>query len=145
MAKIINIIFLIVLIFCKCNELKKEIDCLDNEILNKRKIYFDMDGNIDDIVCLLLLLFFQNIELVGVAITPGDCDIPPAMETVSKIIYKKGAKIPIVASNIKGINPFPQSFKDLTNKALVLPTFLNIEYRKDNEIDMIWKLLSICI
>ena len=136
MAKIININFLIVLIFCKCNELKKEIDCLDNEILNKRKIYFDMDGNIDDIVCLLLLLFFQNIELVGVAITPGDCDIPPAMETVSKIIYKKGAKIPIVASNIKGINPFPQSFKDLTIKALVLPTFLNIEYRKDNEINM---------
>ena len=136
MAKIIIIIFLIVLTIFKCNELKKETDCSDKTILNKRKIYFDMDGNIDDIVCLLLLLFFQNIELVGVAITPGDCDIPPAMETVSKIIYKKGAKIPIVASNIKGINPFPQSFKDLTIKALVLPTFLNIEYRKDNEIDM---------
>ena len=47
------------------------------------------------------------------------------METVSKIIYKKGEKISIVASNIKGINPFPQSFKDLTNKALVLPTIIN--------------------
>ena len=130
------IFFVITLIFLKCDEIKKEIDCSDNKIINKRKIYFDMDGNIDDIVCLLLLLFFPNIELVGVAITPGDCDIPPAMEAVSKIIYKKGVKIPIVASNIEGINPFPQSFKDLTVKALVLPTFLKIEYIKENEIKM---------
>ena len=134
MSKII--FFYILLIFFKCEEIKKETDCSNNKIIDKRKIYFDMDGNIDDIVCLLLLLFFPNIELVGVAITPGDCDIPPAMEAVSKIIYKKGAKIPIVASNIEGINPFPQSFKDLTVKALVLPTFLNTEYIKDNEINM---------
>ena len=58
MAKIIIIIFLIVLTIFKCNELKKETDCSDKTILNKRKIYFDMDGNIDDIVCLILLLFF---------------------------------------------------------------------------------------
>ena len=93
-----------------------------------------MDGNIDDIVCLLLLLFFPNIELVGVTITPGDCDIPPALEVVSKILHKKGIQIPIAASNIKGINPFPQSFRDLTIKALVLPTFLNIEYTHENEV-----------
>ena len=132
MSKII--ILLLLLIFINCEEIKEETDCSDNKVPNKRKIYFDMDGNIDDIVCLLLLLHFPNIELVGVAITPGDCDIPPAMEVVSKILHKRGVKIPIVASNIEGINPFPQSFIDLTVKALVLPTFLNIEYTKENEI-----------
>ena len=131
-----KIIFFIIIVSLKCEQTSKEFDCSDNKIINKRKIYFDMDGNIDDIVCLLLLLNFPNIDLVGVAITPGDCDIPPAKEVVSKILYKKGLKIPIVASNIEGIHPFPQEFKDLTIKALVLPTFLNIEYNKENEINI---------
>ena len=75
MSKII--FFIIILVFLKCEQISKEFDCSDNKIINKRKIYFDMDGNIDDIVCLLLLLNFPNIDLVGGAITPGDCDIPP--------------------------------------------------------------------
>ena len=129
-----KIIFFIIIVSLKCEQTSKEFDCSDNKIINKRKIYFDMDGNIDDIVCLLLLLFFPSIELVGVAITPGDCDIPPALEVVSKILHKKGIQIPIAASNIKGINPFPQSFRDLTIKALVLPTFLNMEYTHENEV-----------
>ena len=130
-----NLIF-IFLIILNSYVFKAETDCTENKKINKRKIYFDMDGNIDDIVCLLLLLFFPNIELVGVTITPGDCDIPPALEVVSKILHKKGIRIPIASSNIKGINPFPQSFRDLTIKALVLPTFLNIEYTHENEVKM---------
>ena len=128
--------FFIIFSFFKCQQSLEDLDCLNKEKLNKRKIYFDMDGNIDDIVCLLLLLNFSNIELVGITITAGDCDIPPAMEAVSKILYKKGLKIPIAASNIEGIHPFPQEFKDLTKKALVLPTFLNIEYNKENELNI---------
>ena len=130
------IFFLIIFFIFKCEQASEELDCSNNKIINKRKIYFDMDGNIDDIVCLLLLMHFPNIELVGITITPGDCDIPPAMEVVSKILYKKGLKIPIAASNIEGINSFPQEFKDLTKKALVLPTFLNIENNKENEINI---------
>ena len=114
----------------------EEVDCTENNNINKKKLYFDMDGNIDDIVCLLLLLYFPNIDLVGVAITPGDCDIPPAKEAVSKILHRKRMKIPITASTIEGINPFPQEFKDLTVKALVLPTFLNTEYSHENELTM---------
>ena len=74
----------------------EEVDCTENNNINKKKLYFDMDGNIDDIVCLLLLLYFPNIDLVGVAITPGDCDIPPAKEAVSKILHRKEMKIPII-------------------------------------------------
>ena len=133
--KILFIFFAIVCSF-KCEKIDGEIDCKENKGIYKRKIYFDMDGNIDDIVCLLLLLSFQNIEVVGITITPGDCDIPPAMEAVSKILHKKNVSIPIVASNIEGINPFPQSFKDLTVKALVLPTFLNFEYTHKNELQI---------
>ena len=136
MTNKIILIFLIFICCFNCEKIEGEVDCKENKNTYKRKIYFDMDGNIDDIVCLLLLLSFQNIEVVGIAITPGDCDIPPAMEAVSKILNKKHVSIPITASNIKGINPFPQSFKDLTVKALVLPTFLNIEYTHENEVQM---------
>ena len=136
MTKKILLIFLVIAYCFRCEIIDGEIDCKENKGIYKRKIYFDMDGNIDDIVCLLLLLSFQNIEVVGIAITPGDCDIPPAMEAVSKILQKKNVNIPIVASNIEGINPFPQSFKDLTVKALALPTFLNIEYTHKNELQI---------
>ena len=136
MTKKILLIFFVTICCFKCEKIDEKFDCKENKEIYKRKIYFDMDGNIDDIVCLLLLLSFKNIEIVGIAITPGDCDIPPAMEVVSKILSKKQVSIPIVASNIEGINPFPQSFKDLTLKALVLPTFLNIEYTHENEIQM---------
>ena len=49
-----------------------------NENIKKKKVYMDMDGNIDDFVAFLLLLNFRNIELVGITITPADCVVPAA-------------------------------------------------------------------
>ena len=49
-----------------------------NESIKKKKVYMDMDGNIDDFVAFLLLLNFRNIELVGITITPADCVVPAA-------------------------------------------------------------------
>ena len=114
------------------SKLNKNID----ENIKKKKVYMDMDGNIDDFVALLLLLNFNSVELVGLTITPADCIVPPAIEFVSKIIYKRGLKIPIVVSDVEPINDFPESFKQTSSKAIYLPTLLNIEYSKENELDV---------
>lgn len=102
----------------------------------KKKVYFDMDGNMDDAVAFLLLINFDNIDLVGVTITPADCYLEPAKELVSKILHKKGLKVPIASSNIEGIHPFPDSFKDLTVKSLVLPSLITTEYSHENEVNI---------
>ena len=89
--------------------------------IKKRKVYYDMDGNCDDFVAFLLLLNLKNVDLVGVAITPADCEVKPAKEFVSKLIYKKGLKAPIVASDAKPVNDFPQEWKSYTLKTTLLP------------------------
>ena len=94
----------------------------------------DMDGNNDDYVAFLLLLNFPNIDLVGVTITPADCFPDVAKEFVSKILHKRGLKIPIVVSDIDPVNDFPDSFKQLPLKSNFLPTLLNIEYSEENEL-----------
>ena len=100
--------------------------------IQKKKVYMDMDGNNDDFVAFLLLLGFPNVELVGLTITPADCFPDPAKEFVSKILYKRGLKVPIVVSDVKPINDFPEEFKQNAVKSNYLPTLLNIEYSKDN-------------
>ena len=104
--------------------------------IGKKKVYMDMDGNCDDMVAFALLLNFKNVDLVGVSITPADCEIPPAKEFVSKLLYKKGINASVVASNVEPINDFPQEWKSLTIKTTYLPTLLNIEYNKENELDI---------
>lgn len=101
----------------------------------KKKVYFNMDGNNDDMVALLLLLNFKNIDLVGMAITPADCEVTTAREFASKLIYKKGLKVPIVVSDVEPVNDFPQEWKDQTLKNTYLPTLLKIDYSKKNELD----------
>ena len=93
-----------------------------------------MDGNNDDFVAFLLLLGFQNVELIGLAITPADCFPDPAKEFVSKILYKRGLKVPVVVSDVEPINDFPKEFKQIAIKSNYLPALLNIEYLKDNEL-----------
>jgi purine nucleosidase len=105
------------------------------KVAKKKKVYFDMDGNCDDFVAFLLLLNLPNVELVGVSIVPADCEVAPAKEFVSKLIYKRGLKVPITDSNVKPVNDFPQEWKSLTLKATYLPTLLKIDYSKKNELN----------
>ena len=107
-----------------------------DKVVKKKKVYFDLDGNCDDFVAFLLTLNLPNVELVGISITPSDCEIPPAKEFLSKLIYKKGLKVPIVVSNVSPVNDFPQEWKSLTLKTNYLPTLLKIEYSKENELEI---------
>lgn len=102
----------------------------------KQKVYFDMDGNCDDMVAFLILLNLKNIDIVGVSIVPADCEIEPAKEFVTKLLTKKGINTPVLESNVKAVNDFPKEFKTLTLKTTYLPTLLNIEYDQKNELDI---------
>ena len=92
---------------------------LKKDNIPKKKVYMDMDGNNDDFVAFLLLLGFPNVELVGLTITPADCFPDTSKEFVSKILYKRGLKIPIVVSDVKPINDFPEAFKQTAVKSII--------------------------
>lgn len=102
----------------------------------KQKVYFDMDGNCDDMVAFLILLSLKNIDIVGVSIVPADCEVKPAKEFVTKILTKKGIDAPVLESNVTPVNDFPREWKSLTLKTTYLPTLLNIEYDQKNELDI---------
>ncbi|WP_391208545.1 nucleoside hydrolase [Psychrobacillus sp. L4] len=78
----------------------------------KKKIYFNHDGGVDDLVSLFLLLQMDTIELTGVSVIPADCYLEPAMFASRKIIdrFGKGC-LDVAESNSRGKNPFPKDWR----------------------------------
>lgn len=77
-----------------------------------KKVYFNHDGGVDDLISLFLLLQMDNVELTGVSIIPADCYLEPAMSASRKIIdrFSKG-NIEVAASNSRAKNPFPKDWR----------------------------------
>ncbi|MED1090801.1 nucleoside hydrolase [Bacillus paramycoides] len=77
-----------------------------------KKVYFNHDGGVDDLVSLFLLLQMDNVELTGVSVIPADCYLEPAMSASRKIIDRFGkSSIEVAASNSRGENPFPKDWR----------------------------------
>lgn len=55
-----------------------------------KKVYFNHDGGVDDLISLFLLLQMENVELTGVSVIPADCYLEPAMSASRKIIDRFG-------------------------------------------------------
>jgi purine nucleosidase len=78
----------------------------------KKKVYFNHDGDVDDLVSLFLLLKMDNVELTGVSVIPADCYLEPAVSASRKIIDRFGdGKLQVAASNSRGKNPFPKEWR----------------------------------
>jgi len=78
----------------------------------KKKIYFNHDGGVDDLISLFLLLQMDNVELTGVSVIPADCYLEPAMFASRKIIDRFGnGGLDVAESNSRGKNPFPQDWR----------------------------------
>ena len=92
------------------------------------------DSNIDDMISLLMLLNNDSIKLIGISITPSDCEEEIGIEATSKILYLTGKKIPFCMGKEKGIHNFSQSQKDDARNGIFLPDFLSIEEEKIKEI-----------
>ncbi|WP_297817336.1 nucleoside hydrolase [uncultured Lactobacillus sp.] len=79
-----------------------------------KNIYFDHDGNIDDLVSLLLLLQAPDIKLIGVAAVDGDGYIDPSMESCRKMIDRfnlRNDNLEVARSDARAIHQFPEKWR----------------------------------
>lgn len=79
--------------------------------MSKKLILLDHDGGVDDYLATMLLLTMDNIELLGVVITPADCYAQPALSATRKILDLMRADIPVAESTVRGVNPFPRLYR----------------------------------
>ncbi|HWO78729.1 MAG TPA: nucleoside hydrolase [Bacillus sp. (in: firmicutes)] len=78
-----------------------------------KKVYFNHDGGVDDLVSLFLLLKMDSVELTGVSVIPADCYLEPAVYASRKIIdrFGNGIGLDVAESNSRGKNPFPKDWR----------------------------------
>ncbi len=78
--------------------------------MSKKFVLMDHDGAVDDYLSVVLLMSMQEVETLGVIVTPADCYIQPAVSATRKILDLMGCSdVPVAASTVCGLNPFPVS------------------------------------
>lgn len=79
-----------------------------------KNVYFNNDGNVDDLVSLFLLLQIPNINLIGVGVIDADCYVDPAVEAARKIIdrfNKRGDALTVAKSDSRAHHQFPSNWR----------------------------------
>ncbi|RIY38746.1 nucleoside hydrolase [Psittacicella gerlachiana] len=81
-----------------------------------RKVYFNHDGGVDDLISLFLLLKMEDVEVVGVGVVDADCYIEPAVSASRKIIQRWGsekdkANLAVAWSDSRPVHPFPKDWR----------------------------------
>lgn len=79
-----------------------------------KNVYFNHDGNVDDLVSLLLLLQIPDIKLIGVGVVDGDCYVDPAVTASRKIIdrfNKRKDQLAVAKSNSRAHHQFPSNWR----------------------------------
>jgi len=75
-------------------------------------VFFDHDGGIDDYLSLLLLLTYDDVDLLGISITPADTLLEGALPATRKILDLGGrSDVAVSAGSLEGPNPFPFSWR----------------------------------
>lgn len=99
--------------------------------MNKKKVIFDHDGGVDDLLSLMLLLTMENIELQGVTITPADCFLEDATEATLKILTLFNRQdVDVAKGQLFGVNPFPSDWRAQPKIINALPVMLVTELDK---------------
>lgn len=92
-----------------------------------KKVIFDHDGGVDDLLSLLLLTQMDNVDLEGVVITPADCFLEDATISTLKILAMTGQKeIEVSGSRIRGVNPFPTEWRSQPMVINAFPDMLTV-------------------
>src|SRR5699024_439976 len=80
-----------------------------------RNVYFNHDGNVDDLVSLLLLLQMPDVNLLGVGVTDADGYVEPSVSASRKIVDLFGheGRQPrdIAKSNSRAAHQFPKEWR----------------------------------
>ncbi|MER5647520.1 nucleoside hydrolase [Streptosporangium sp. NPDC002524] len=87
----------------------------------RRHVLFDHDGAPDDLLALLLLTRYENVDLRGVAVTPADCLPAPGLSATRKILALMGRDVPTALGVLPGRNPFPLAWRIDALRADALP------------------------
>lgn len=91
-----------------------------------KKVLFDHDGGIDDLLSLILLLTMENVEVVGITITPADCFLEDATTSTLKILKLFGrTDIPVAKGDLYGVNPFHYDWRAQPKIVNALPVILS--------------------
>ena len=51
---------------------------------NKKPVFFVHDGGVDDYLSTVLLMTMEHVRVLGIAVTPADCYIEPAVSATRK-------------------------------------------------------------
>ncbi|WP_228780131.1 nucleoside hydrolase [Aquiflexum lacus] len=98
----------------------------------KKLVFMEHDGAIDDLLSQLLLLTMKEVEVIGINVTPADCFIEPAIESTFKLLQLFGNEnIPIGRSDKNGINAFPNEWRARPEVINALPSLINCTYNLD--------------
>ncbi|TXK49107.1 nucleoside hydrolase [Pontibacter qinzhouensis] len=93
-----------------------------------KPVLFDHDGGVDDFLSLLLLLLLDEVELLGVSVTPADCYAENALDTTHKLLaLTNKLHIEVRAGNFHGINAFPADWRAKPKMLNALPDMINVE------------------
>lgn len=79
-----------------------------------KNIYFDHDGNVDDLISLLMLLQIPDIKLIGVGVIDADCYVDPAVAASRKIIDRFNSrhdKLAVAKSDSRAHHQFPANWR----------------------------------
>lgn len=79
-----------------------------------KNVYFNHDGNVDDLVSLLLLLQAPDIHLLGVGVIDADGYVDPAVAASRKIIdrfNRRGDALAVARSNSRAAHQFPKEWR----------------------------------
>ncbi|MFS3929283.1 ABC transporter substrate-binding protein [Priestia aryabhattai] len=78
----------------------------------KKKVYFNHDAGIDDLVSLFLLLQMDDVELTGVSVIPADGYLEPGISASRKIIDRFSTQqVEVARSTSRGMYPFPKEWR----------------------------------
>ena len=80
-----------------------------------KNVYFNHDGNVDDLVSLLLLLQMPDVNLLGVGVTDADGYVEPSVSASRKIVDLFGHEgrqpMDIAKSNSRAVHQFPKEWR----------------------------------
>lgn len=80
--------------------------------MTKKLVLMDHDGAIDDFLAMMLLLTMEEVQPIGVVVTPADCYPKAGVSVSRKILDLMGkTEITVAESTVRGINPFPPEFR----------------------------------
>ena len=116
-----------------------------------KTIYFNHDGNIDDLVACLLFLQAPDIKLIGVSAIDADGYVDPAVEVCRKLTDRfnlRGDQLEIAKSNSRAVNQFPEDWRKAAYSFNYLPLLnrsgkvITKMAEKPAHLDMVEKIMA---